>query len=181
MDARIGLYYLCAATGLFMALGGIWLIYKEKIYIDRESGQPIEIELPLGRFKSNYPALALFVIGFVPLIYPLYAMNNLSDYVKVQTIPIRGPVSASAYPVVIYASPKLDTLTAQGEFRVPVPFLGRGEDDYRMLLVVNGQIVDEARAVRERGGEEITVQFRSVEFEPAPYRQEVADVPDRYR
>ena len=57
MDSRMVLYLLIAIAGFVMVVGGMWLIYKQKIYIDRESGQPITVELP-GNFKftSNYPA-----------------------------------------------------------------------------------------------------------------------------
>ena len=63
MDARIALYYVVAVAGFVMVVGGMWLIAKQKIYIDRESKQPVEIKLPLGvSVKSNYPALALFAL-----------------------------------------------------------------------------------------------------------------------
>jgi hypothetical protein len=48
MDPRIALYCVSAGAGLSMIVGGIWLIYKEKIYIDQESKQPIETKSPLG-------------------------------------------------------------------------------------------------------------------------------------
>lgn len=78
MDARIVLFYLVAVGGFVMVVGGMWLILKEKIYIDRESKQQIAIKLPGGwSFQSNYPALALFVLGFIPLIYPLQQVYTL--------------------------------------------------------------------------------------------------------
>ena len=60
MDARIALYYMCSTAGLVMIGGGIRLIYKQRIYIDREWKRPVEINTPLGNFKSNYPALVVF-------------------------------------------------------------------------------------------------------------------------
>ncbi|MEA2599876.1 MAG: hypothetical protein QOF89_868 [Acidobacteriota bacterium] len=40
MDTNaLPLYYLSSFAGLIMVVGGIWLIYKEKIYIDSESKQ----------------------------------------------------------------------------------------------------------------------------------------------
>lgn len=163
MDARIALYYLCSIAGFLMIVGGIWLIYKEKIYIDRESQQPVEIKTPLGGFKSNYPALALFVVGFVPLIYPIYALRDLVGYVKVDNVQIKGPVEATAYPVLVYAARAGDQLTKNGDFKLRVPFVG--EDDYRVLLVVNGRVFDEARVDRGKPGEDIRVQFRPVSIE----------------
>ena len=52
----IPLYYLCSVAGLVMVVGGIWLIYKEKIFIDRETKQITEIEIPGGwKFRTNIP------------------------------------------------------------------------------------------------------------------------------
>ena len=181
MDPRIALYYVSAAAGLVMIVGGIWLIYKEKIYLDRESKQPIEIQSPLGSFKSNYPALTLFVLGFFPLVYPMYAINNLSDYVRVETVRIKGLVAANAYPVLVYAARAQDTLNSDGEFQVPVPFLGRDQDDYKILLVVNGHVLDETRAERKANGKEIEVKFKPLIVEPLAYQLKVAPVPDAYR
>ncbi len=44
MDTNvIPLYYLSSFAGLVMVVGGIWLIYKQKICIDSESKQVTEI------------------------------------------------------------------------------------------------------------------------------------------
>jgi hypothetical protein len=181
MDPRIALYYVSAGAGLVMIVGGIWLIYKEKIYIDRESKQPIEIQSPLGSFKSNYPALTLFALGFFPLVYPMYSINNLTEFVKVDTVRIKGLVTANAYPVLVYAARAQDMLSSNGEFQVPVPFLGHDQDDYKILLVVNGHVLDEARAVRKANGKEIEVTFKPLIVEPVAYETNVSAVPAAYR
>jgi hypothetical protein len=46
VDSRMVLFFLSTIAGFVMIVGGMWLVYKEKIYIDRESKQPISIELP---------------------------------------------------------------------------------------------------------------------------------------
>ncbi len=180
MDPRIALYYVSAAAGLVMVVGGIWLIYKEKIYIDRESKQPIEIQSPLGSFKSNYPALTLFVLGFFPLVYPMYSINNLTQFVKVDTVRIKGLVQTSARPVLVYAARGQDTLSSDGGFQVPVPYLGK-DDDYKILLIVNDHVVDVERVVRKADGAEVDVNFKPVEVEPPAYQADVSDVPAAYR
>jgi hypothetical protein len=181
MDPRIALYYVSAAAGLVMIVGGIWLIYKEKIYIDRESKQPIEITSPLGSFKSNYPALTLFALGFFPLVYPIYTINNLTMFVKVDTVKIKGMVEANAYPILVYAARAQDMLSSNGEFQVPVPFLGHDLDDYKILLVVNGHVLDVARAERKANGKEIEVTFKPLVVEPLAYESNVSPVPAAYR
>lgn len=180
MDARIVLYYICSMTGFVMVAGGIWLIYKEKIYIDRESKQPIEIQSPLGSFKSNYPALALFVLGFFPLVYPIYALQNLTDFVPVETVRIRGLVQANAHPVLVYAARAEDSLSADGDFLVPVPFIGTG-DDYKILLVVNNQVLGQARVERKDEGQDIEVSFQPIIVEPAAYQGQLDPVPTMYQ
>src|SRR5215813_1014704 len=79
----VPLLYLCSLAGFSMVVGGIWLIYKEKIYIDRESKQVTEVKTPLGSFKTNIPALVLFALGFVPLIYPIVKSTELASEVKI--------------------------------------------------------------------------------------------------
>ena len=184
MDPRFALFYMVAASGVFMIVGGIWLIYKEKIFIDRESSQPIEVSSPLGTFKSNYPALALFALGFFPLVYPIYSINNLHDFVRVHTVRIKGPVHASAYPVLIYAARAQDAVTSDGDFQVPVPYLDSYDNDYKILLVVNNHVIDEARA--ERGAkagasDPIEVNFKPIVLESPNYVPNVAPVPADYK
>ena len=55
-------YFLAA---ILIILGFIALL-RQKTYIDSKTKQPTEIEITkLGKFKSNYPALAFVVLGFV--------------------------------------------------------------------------------------------------------------------
>lgn len=179
-DPRIYLYFLSAFTGVIMVVGGIWLIYKEKIYIDAESKQPIEISTPLGGFKNNYPALTLFALGFFPLIYPIYTINNLSTYAPVETVRIKGLVDAHTYPALVYASVDQDARNAKGDFEIRVPFVGTNQKDYKVLLVVNGQVLGEESARRSPDGQEIEVHFKPVIAEESPYRPQLADVPADY-
>ena len=181
MDPRLALYYMVAASGVFMIVGGIWLIYKEKIFIDKESKEPIEVSSPLGSFKSNYPALALFALGFFPLVYPIYSINNLRDFVRVHTVHIKGPVHASAYPVLVYAARAQDAVTADGEFQVPVPYLDSYDNEYKILLVVNGHVIDEARAVRSEKSDAIDINFKPIVLESSSYVPDVKPVPADYK
>ncbi|MCC7242689.1 MAG: hypothetical protein IT180_12240 [Acidobacteria bacterium] len=179
-DPRIWLYFLSALTGMIMVVGGIWLIYKEKIYIDSESKQPIEISTPIGGFKNNYPALTLFALGFFPLIYPIYTINNLSTYAPVETVRIKGLVDAHSYPALIYASVDQDARNAKGDFEIRVPFIGANQKDYKVLLVVNGQVLGEESARRSDDGREIEVHFKQVVAEASPYQPDLAPVPADY-
>ena len=182
-DARIALFYLVSGSGLLMIGGSLLLVWKEKIFIDQESKQPVAIELPLGlRFKSNAPALALFVLGAFLLIYPVMQLKDLNRYIEVDTVPVKGLVHGDVYPVLVYAVRRGDMLNKNGEFKLPVSFLGRHDlDDYRILLVANGRVINEARAERKEWGKEIEVSFTPIVFEPANYQGNVATVPDAYK
>jgi hypothetical protein len=60
--------YILAA--LCFVLGVIALM-KQKTYIDKETNQPTEVEIPIiGKLKTNYPALVFVVIGGVLAAIP---------------------------------------------------------------------------------------------------------------
>ncbi len=141
MDSRIiPLYYLCSLAGLVIVAGGIWLLYKQKVYIDRESKEVTEIETPIGKFRTNIPALVLFALGFVPLIYPIWKTTG-----AIQRIHIRGDVKAKNFPVQVYAVIKSDLLNASGDFSLLVPILSDLGDEYKVILTSGPTILD-ARA-----------------------------------
>lgn len=56
---------------LTIILGFIALL-TQKIYIDRNTQQPTEIEIPtVGRMKTNFPALVFVVLGFFLAFYTI--------------------------------------------------------------------------------------------------------------
>ncbi len=180
-DPRIVLYFLSSIAGMVMVIGGIWLIYKEKIYIDRESQQPIEIRTPFGGFRNNYPALTLFALGFFPLIYPLYAIKDIQDgRVSVATVRLSGPVKMKAYPVAIYASAEDYFVERDGSFTVEVPTFGGRARDYKVLLVVNGQVLDTQRVRVDPDTLEQEVAFMPPEIEESPFQPTLLPVPSDY-
>ena len=133
MDWKIlVLYWLCSITGLIMMAGGVWLIYKEKIYIDRETNQVTEVELPwFGKFRTNAPALVLFLFGLVALIYPIYESKVVTEPTKL--VAIKGSVRSGTFPVYVYAVSNMDALQASRSFRVEVPLISGGGRDCRVL------------------------------------------------
>jgi len=145
----VPLYYLSSFAGLVMVVGGIWLLYKQKIYIDKESKQVMEIELPIGKFKTNLPALGLFALGFVPLIYPMTQCSDMRSQLH-----LKGSVDGDAFPVQVYAVVRTDSLNQPGNFNLRVP-LESVDRDYKVLYVVPGKpVVDYQPDIGEmRGGE----------------------------
>lgn len=157
---RIVLYYFVALAGFVMVVGGMWLLWREKIYLDQESKQPISVETPLGKFTSNYPALALFALGFVPLIYPIVSINQLSDYVKVESVRIHGLAHSTADRVFVYATRANDVPSRSGDFKLVVPYFENDQNDYKVLLIVGDRVLDQVHASRTDKQKEIEVKFR---------------------
>ncbi|HMV85395.1 MAG TPA: hypothetical protein PLD20_22855 [Blastocatellia bacterium] len=145
MDPKfVPLYYLCSISGLIMVAGGIWLIYKEKIYIDKESNQVTEVETPIGTFKTNIPALVLFALGFVPLIYPIAHLNTSAQEVR-----ISGDVDSDRNQVAVYAIVEVDTLHNGGAFTMGVPFMNNGIRHYRLLYITQNALEEQTISVDE--------------------------------
>jgi len=178
---RIVLYYFVALAGFVMVVGGMWLLWREKIYLDQESKQPISVETPLGKFTSNYPALALFALGFVPLIYPIVSINKLSDYVRVETVRIHGLAQGTSDATFVYATRAADVPSRNGDFRLVVPFLENDQNDYKVLLIVNGRVLDQVHASRTENKKDIEVKFRAVQTEPPAFTGTVAPVPPEFQ
>jgi hypothetical protein len=191
MDSRMVLYFLIAVAGFVMVVGGMWLIYKQRIYFDRESGQPITVELP-GNFKftSNYPALALFALGFLPLIYPVHELPKLDQFKRVKSVQIRGVIRAGDgrklvqpnVSTVVYAAevPAHPLMRSEEEFSLGVPVIS-GKGEYQVMLVVNGHVVDYQKASAKDDSNVIKVEFHPVDIEPAPYTGEIQAVPADFR
>jgi hypothetical protein len=181
MDSRLLLYFLTALSGVAMVVGGMWLIYKQKIYIDRESNQPIEVTIPGGlTFKSNYPALALFALGFFPLIYPIHELSQLSDYPYVIRVKLKGAPTTNVYPALVYAASANASVAQNGDsFSVKVPFIGKGDQEYKVLLIANDHVLD-MQTVSRSGDGDITVNFRSTIMAPPEYQTTTTPTPPGY-
>lgn len=175
MDPRIiPLYYLSSLAGLIMVAGGIWLIYKEKIYIDRESKEVTEIETPLGKFKTNVPALVLFALGFVPLIYPIIKSAGFAQEVRIE-----GNVKASTFPVQVYAVVKSDSLLENRDFSLEVPVAENNGGEYKILYIAGSLVLEERADLRKKQDGEIKLpdkellvpaakRFAPARVEPVP-------------
>ncbi|HWY67786.1 MAG TPA: hypothetical protein VNX88_03925 [Terriglobales bacterium] len=182
MDARIVLFFMTEFAGLVMVAGGIWLIYKQKIYVDKESQQPLEVGLPGGfTFKSNYPALALFALGFFPLIYPFAELSKLTEYPHVVTVKLTGVPNTNVYPALVYASVAPYAVTREGDsFSVPVPFIGTGDQEYKVLLIANEHVLD-SQTAKKSGKGEVEIKFRPTILEPSEYKTTDTPTPPSYK
>lgn len=186
MDARVALLYLISFAGFVMITGGMWLLHEQKIYIDKESNQPIEVSLPGDlKFKSNYPALALFVLGFFPLVYPTSQFTKLPEYPHVVRIKLQGIPNNGIYPAAVYASVKPQAVVQDGDsFSVEVPFVGDATDqEYKVLLVANKQLLDTQTITNEvKGGRTtIPVNFTPARIAPSEFKTVTTPEPGGYK
>lgn len=136
------LYYLSSVTGLIMVVGGIFLLYKEKIYIDSQTKEVTALETPVGTFRTNAPALALFLIGFIPLIYPIYQSSKKED-----TVTLYGKLieDNSIYPVQAYVVLDSQSFNNKSDYIFNVP-AHWDKGYYKVLYKMKGDNVQEETA-----------------------------------
>jgi hypothetical protein len=163
----VPLYYISAIAGFVMVAGGMWLIYKEKIYIDRESKTVTEVETPFGKFKTNVPALVLFVLGFFPLIYPIVKSANPTA----AEVQLEGEVKSKTYPVDVYAVIDFDSLRNQRSFNLNIPYFeGNSSYKYKVLYVVGPTVIQENLSLTGKKQKLSDIEFSNANittFEPA--------------
>jgi hypothetical protein len=173
----IWLYYLSSVTGLIMVVGGIFLLYKEKIYIDSQTNEVTSLETPIGKFRTNAPALALFLIGFIPLIYPIYQSSKKEDKVKLQ-----GKVSGSKYPIQVYVVLDSESVNNEREYSFKVP--AHAEQEQYTVLYRMDNIIMEERADLDKvkdGRIEIDALNMQGRIAEASYQPQVDKVPDEFQ
>ena len=74
---NLSLLLLCALAGLILVLGSLFLLWKGRIYLDREGNSMSEIELPMGiKFKSQFPVLIMFLFGAALVAYPAHRASQ---------------------------------------------------------------------------------------------------------
>lgn len=172
--SEILLYYVCAAAGFIMIAGGIFMIYKQKIYIDRESQQVTEIETPLlGKFRTNVPALVLFVLGFIPLIYPLWLLRQFADQIE-----IVGAVKSTAYPVYVYAVTGVDTVRGERQFGLTVPLSAK---EYRILYMAGNAVVEDRASQRDIKRGQLVLPAKQIQVKAPQFEPDLVPIPDQFR
>lgn len=136
MSPGLPILYVCAFAGLAIVLGSLFLLWRGRIYLDRETKQVVEIELPLGiKVKSSIPVLALILIGGGLLMYSASEASKIGEEVIV-----KGDLSGSTSRIEVYASVQSLALPSGNKFslRVPKPHPNR---EYQLLYAVNGHLL----------------------------------------
>jgi hypothetical protein len=173
------LFYLSSVGGLVMIVGGIWIIYKQKIYIDRETKQVTEIEVPfLGKLKTNAPALVLFLLGFLGLFYPTHKSGT-------EYLTVKGNVSSQVHPVVVYAVVQSEGLEQDGSFNLPIPELTGGNYAPQVVYVAGGApyvFEDLLETERQKNGViELVKKEIGGSQQPSRFQPDIAPAPPEFK
>lgn len=95
----MGLLYVCAGAGFIVVVGSLVLLWKGKIYFDKETKEVTEVELPFGfKVKTNLPAVIIFLLGAFLLVVPILKMPKEPGRIRL-TGQIRFPESLKVYAV----------------------------------------------------------------------------------
>jgi hypothetical protein len=172
------LFFLCGLVGAFLVVGGFVLLYKGKLSLSG-GGEATEIRTPIGTIRTNFPALALFVVAFVPLIYPLWRVRELR-----QTVEVVGHVRSTEPDVevlVVRGSKALRARPDGSPFVLKVP-----RDEYSIDYRIGDQFVPSGDSIApedcHRGRCEVTEMVYEVD-KPATARttarvtRHIEDVP----
>ncbi|MPZ17238.1 MAG: hypothetical protein GEV06_04905 [Luteitalea sp.] len=107
-------YVSFVIAGLLILLGFIALL-AQKVYIDRETQQPVEVEIPMvGKLKTNVPALA-FLFGGLALAYLTF--DKAYPPHPVERI-IRGSFQNETGQKINFSSGELKVTPADSDIRV---------------------------------------------------------------
>lgn len=155
---RLVIFYFCSVAGLVMIVGGIWLLSKQKIYLDAKTGAVVSFDIPLlGKVKTNVPSLGLFVIGAGLLIWPLTSVKSIPD--APLTVAVKGSVSSSEHPMLVYAVVRSEVLQQDEGFTIAMPEdIGPGYDPRVLYIPANTPGIFEDKvelAMRKNGSVEL--------------------------
>lgn len=68
---------ICALAGTLLLVGGLALLWHQKIYIDAQTNEVTKIELPFGiRLQTNAPVIAIFFLSSALIVIPVLKLKN---------------------------------------------------------------------------------------------------------
>ncbi len=122
------LEHICQFAGILTIVGAMFLIFKQKIYLDAQTKKVMYVELPkVGKLQTNAPALAVIVLGFAAVVYPVHLSHT--TYLTVE----QDVESESLATVNAYAVSKQATVGNDKHLTISFPNLP--DDDYTRHLV----------------------------------------------
>ena len=129
--------YILMFSGAFLVAATAVIFLFRTSYIDAQTKNPIEFELPLiGKVKTQSPVVAVALLGAGLLIYGV-------NHAQRDTLKVTGEIN-SKEPVTMYivGIPQFQyTQQNSGPFSTSIPFLP--DLTYRAEYVVNGKVLNE--------------------------------------
>lgn len=125
---------ICQMAGIIMILGALVLLFKEKIYLNAETKEPMSVDVPFfGKLKVNSPALGIFILGILAVAYPLH-FDHL-NYVTAT-----GKVKSNTYPVIAYVTSGEGTIGTATDLEISVPKLPVKDYKPNVVLIAGNAI-----------------------------------------
>ncbi|MGA2269014.1 MAG: hypothetical protein ABSH44_11150 [Bryobacteraceae bacterium] len=154
------LLFVSQIAGILLLVSTMLLVGLRRIYIDKETNQPIEFEFPLlGKVKTQVPALFLIAAGVLLVIFPL--QKGGADQATIEGS-ITAPEKSATVIVLAVPQQYQTTVDASGPFSMNVPLIGNAQ--YRVKFEIDRQIVAEQQGelVKNR------IQLKPVVYVPPP-------------
>lgn len=129
---------IAAAIATLLIVLGFVCLLSQKIYLDKDTFKPIEIDVPVvGKMKANYPALVFVFCGFALAVYSLnQSASSTARWIISGVVTSATPVSD--WQVTRAAlDPRIEpyTLEADGTFKFSVDIpQGVTFEDYVQLF-----------------------------------------------
>lgn len=159
-DPKVAVYSICMVIGGLMILGSIFLVFKQKILVDRETGKETSVDLPFfGKLKTNYPGLVIFFLGCALVLFPAFKVENIYPTFSVEG---NGKVDAGEIKVFIAIGPDL-IARDKGSFQIDAPFTDRFQE-YDILYISNGSIISH-QSIRIKNPGETASAEKDVELQ----------------
>ncbi len=137
----MSLLWICQGAGVVILVATIFLLYKGRIYLDSESKQPIEYEIPwFGKFKSQNPVLMMMVLGAVMVSGPALRGQPATEMVDVE-----AEIQTDGRPILtqfVEVPAFQNTKQTSGKFSMSLPRLSSGVT-YRAQFLVDKRLIDE--------------------------------------
>lgn len=156
------LLVLCALTGVVMVIGGLWLMWRGKILIDKDTRKVIEVQLPWKgvKLRGITPALFFFVLACAMVVIPVVYLNQ-HPYAHVT-----GEVlTAEGTTLLVYVA--VDPAVVEGQattFTLEVPF-NSAVDAYDVLYVADRQVLSHLRVPAPVASGDTVKVKKTVEFQ----------------
>jgi len=129
------LLLLSQASGALLLVSVVWLLNNRRIYLDRDTKQPIEFEFPvLGKLKTQNPVLAMILVAAGLIVYPISASRT-------DQVTVNGFVETDGKPVTVTIVPMpllQQTFQSTSPVKMQVPVLP--DVNYRALFSVDRRI-----------------------------------------